>query len=99
VALHEIKRTSLLNVPQRLRELADEMEKRKDERFAVTVVIGYLDRGGKVAVRGFGERTSGLECSRWLARAQTMMTEGADIGGDNWGRPMADPPGCSPEAT
>jgi len=73
VSVHEIKRTSLLDCPQRLRELADDIE--REGLKTVICVIGYPD--GRVAIRGYGERSSGLEASGWLARAQTMMTEGA----------------------
>ena len=73
MSVHEIKRTSLLDCPQRLRELADDIE--REGLKTVICVIGYPD--GRVAIRGYGERSSGLEASGWLARAQTMMTEGA----------------------
>lgn len=82
MSIHEIKRTSLLDCPQRLRELADDME--KNGLKTVICVIGYP--GGKVAVRGYGERTSGLEASGWLARAQTLMTEGAAADDSDIGR-------------
>ena len=73
--VHEIKRTSLLDVPKRLHELADELAKRPELCSVVVVIGGYA--GGRVAVRAYGERTSGLETTGWLARAQTAMTDGA----------------------
>jgi hypothetical protein len=76
--IREIKRTSLMNVPQRLRELADEIE-RQGLPTAI-VVIGYPE--GYVAVRGFGERTSALEATGWLHRALDAMTDGSRIDTD-----------------
>lgn len=72
MSVHEIKRTSLLNCPQRLRELADEMEKQGLR--TVVCVIGYPD--GCVAVRAFGERTSNLETTGWLHRGLDVLTNG-----------------------
>jgi hypothetical protein len=75
--VHEIKRTSLLDIPQRLRELANEIESRGDEHRSAVIIISYPD--GKVAVRAYGERTSGLETTGWLARAMEMMTSGSGV--------------------
>lgn len=75
--LHEIKRTSLLDAPQRLHELADELAKRP-ELSSIVVVIGGYPRG-LVAVRAYGERTSGLETTGWLARGLAAMTDGAGV--------------------
>lgn len=83
MSVHEIKRASLLNVPAKLRQLAEEIEKRADgAEYSVIAVIGYPT--GHVAVRGFGSRTDSLSCSGWLARAQTLMTEGAAADADNF---------------
>lgn len=92
--LHEIKRTSLLNVPQRLHELADELAKRPELTSVVVVIGGYP--GGQVAIRGYGERTSGLETTGWLARALAAMTAGAGVE-DNLatGQSGPEPPGAA----
>jgi hypothetical protein len=81
LSVTEIKRTSLLDCPQRLRELADDME--KNGLKTVICVVGYPE--GKVAVRGYGERTSALEASGWLMRALTVMTEGCAADDSNIG--------------
>lgn len=73
MAVHEIKRTSLMNCPQRLRELADEMEKQGLR--TVICVVGYPE--GYAAVRGYGERTSALEAIGWLHRALDVLTSGS----------------------
>jgi hypothetical protein len=86
MSVTEIKHVSLLDVPAKLRALADEVE-----RFnlrTVVVVIGYPS--GKVAVRGYGERSSALMTTGWLARAQNVMTEdcaAADDDGYQWTPP------------
>lgn len=77
VSLHEIKRTSLLDVPQRLRELADELQKRPELCKTAIVVVTYPE--GRVCVRAYGERTTGLETTGWLARALQMMTDGSGV--------------------
>lgn len=77
MSVHEIKRISLLDVPGKLRELADEFEKRSAELCTAVVIVGYDT--GHVAIRGYGERTSGLEAIGWLHRALTVMTEGAGV--------------------
>lgn len=74
MTVREIKRTSLLNAPEKLRELAKEIEAR-GEPYTAIVVVGYPD--GRVSVRGYGPRSDSLACSGWLARAQTLMTEDA----------------------
>lgn len=70
MAVVEIKRTSLLNVPAKLRELATEIEEAGGE-FTVVCVIG--GPSGRVLVRGYGPNTSTLEASGWLARAQMHL--------------------------
>jgi len=77
VSVHEIKRTSLMNVPDKLRQLALEFEQRPAELRTAVVIVGYAD--GYVAVRGFGERTSALEATGWLHRALDVLTNGAGI--------------------
>ena len=78
MTVHELKRTSLMDVPAKLRELADYCE--REDIPTVVVVIGYP--GGYVALRGYGEQTSAVACSGWLARAQTAMTEGCSVTDD-----------------
>lgn len=78
MSVHEIKRTSLLDIPSKLRELAAEFEARPGELRTAIVVVGFDD--GCVCVRGFGERTSGLEATGWLHRGLEAMTCGAGIG-------------------
>lgn len=74
MTIHEFKKVSLLNVPQKLRELADRLEQ-LGEPFSVVCVIGRPN--GRVSVRAFGERTDSLNVAGWLARGQTYMTEDA----------------------
>lgn len=88
MSVTEIKKVSLMDVPAKLRALADEIERLKLP--TVVVVIGYPT--GKVAIRGYGERTSALMTTGWLARAQTMMTEDCnakDGDGYTWNPPGA----------
>ena len=85
-------KVSYLNVPSKLRELADAVERAQtgnDPFRAVVIVLCYPN--GRVAVRGYGEETSPLQMSGWLARAQTAMTEHycADCGGDMGAPPPA----------
>lgn len=77
MSLHEIKRTSLMDVPAKLRELAMQYEERPRELRTAIVVVGYAD--GFVCVRGFGERTSALEATGWLHRALDVMTTGTGV--------------------
>lgn len=86
--IHEIKRASLLDIPAKLRELADAIEKNGQK--TCVVIIGCDN--GQVHVRGYGERSSGLETTGWLHRAMTAMTEGSMVqdGGYTW-----QPPGAS----
>lgn len=86
MSVTEIKQTSLLDIPAKLRALADEIEVKGFK--TVVLIIGYPT--GKVAVRAYGERTSALMTCGWLARAQTMMTEGCDASDGNW---SWEPPG------
>lgn len=71
MSVHELKITSLLNVPAKLRELADHVEKHGIK--TAVVVLGHP--GGYITVRAFGEQTSALSATGWLARASTMMTQ------------------------
>lgn len=75
--VHEIKRISLMDVPAKLRQLADEFEKRPGELRTAIVTVGYAD--GYVAVRGFGERTSALEGIGWLHRGLDFLTNGSGV--------------------
>lgn len=84
--VHEIKRVSFLDVPGRLREIADDIEQKGIP--TVVMVMGYAN--GKVSIRSFGERTSGLMTLGWLARAQATMAEGANA--DDNDEYMWDPP-------
>lgn len=77
MSVHEIKRVSLMDVPGRLKGLAAEIESRPTELRTAIVVVGYAD--GRVAVRGFGERTSALEAIGWLHRALDALTDGAGV--------------------
>jgi hypothetical protein len=74
--IREIKRTSLLETGQRLRELGDEVDKREDIEGAIVVVCC---KDGRVALRGYGYRTSALECIGWLHRALDAMTDGSGL--------------------
>ena len=88
MSVHEIKKTSFLNVPEKLRELAQNIEEEKI--LTCVCIIGHTN--GKVSVRAYGERTSALQTSGWLARAQTMMTEGcyaSDADNFQWSPPGA----------
>ncbi len=77
-------KVSYLNVPAKLRELADAAERAQtgDPFRAVVIVLCYPN--GRVAVRGYGEETSPLQMSGWLARGLNAMTEGycADCDGE-----------------
>lgn len=90
--VHEIKRKSLLDAPGKLRALADELElKDIATSTTVAVVLGYSC--GRVAVRGYGERSSALMVTGWLARALSVLTEGSDADdadGYTW-----EPPGAA----
>jgi len=79
MSVTEVRHVSLIDVPAKLRDLADECERLK--LTTAVVVIGYPN--GKVSVRAYGERTSALMTTGWLARAQTMMTEDC-AADDNW---------------
>ena len=68
--VHEIKRTSFLDAPGKLRELAAALEERK--RPTTTVIIITMD-GAQMEVHGFGERTSGIEIAGYLSRALWMQ--------------------------
>ncbi len=80
MSIHEIKRTSLLDVPAKLHDLAAEFKDRPDELRTAIVVIGYKD--GYVCVRGFGERTTALEAIGWLHRGLEAMTCGSGVEDD-----------------
>ena len=69
-ALHGIvKRASVMDVAQRLRDLA--MLVKETDITTAVVVIGHPD--GKVSIYGFGDRTGSLQVGGWLARAQSTM--------------------------
>jgi hypothetical protein len=70
--VHEIKRTSFLDVPAKLRELATMLESRGTP--TKTVIIITAD-GSRMEVRGFGERTSGIEVAGYLSRALWMQND------------------------
>jgi hypothetical protein len=89
MSVREIKRVSLMNVPGKLRELADSCEKH-DLRTAI-VIVGYP--GGYCAVRGFGEKTSALEAIGWLHRALDALTDGSGVETDF--SSMPEPPGAA----
>jgi hypothetical protein len=73
MSVHEIKRISLMDVPGKLRELADRCE--RDHRHTVVVLIGHDN--GSVDIRGYGDRTSALETIGWLHRGLDVMTSGS----------------------
>ena len=77
MSVTEIKRVSLLNVPEKLRELAKAFEERPEALRTAIVVIGYDT--GHVAVRGYGERTSCLEAVGWLNRGLVHLAEHSGI--------------------
>ncbi|MGH3630865.1 MAG: hypothetical protein ACRDRL_25910 [Sciscionella sp.] len=85
MALHVIERKSLLDIPGKLRELADQYERNPERMTTAILVVGYDD--GTVAVRGYGRRTEALQCTGWLHRGLDAMTDGS----------MADNSGCSNE--
>ena len=66
-----LRRASVMDVAQRLRDLAM-LVRETDVRTAV-VVVGHPD--GKVSIYGFGERTGSLQVGGWLARAQQALTQ------------------------
>lgn len=66
--VHEIKRVPLTNAPQKLRELADDLEKEGREP-AVIVIVGELEYEDSVQVFGYGHRVSYLEMLGWLSLA------------------------------
>ena len=72
MSVYEIKRPSLLNVPAKLRELADQYERHAACMRTAIVIIGYDD--GTVVVRGYGERTDALQATGWMHRALDAMT-------------------------
>lgn len=80
--LRVIGRASLLDVPRRLRAMAEEIEARGDTHRTVICVVAYPD--GRVSVRGFGERTSALEATGWLTRAITGLCDGSLVESDNF---------------
>lgn len=73
MSVYEIKRVSLMDVPGKLRELADTFEQRSAELRTAIVIVGHAS--GHVQVRGYGERTTNLEATGWLYRALTTMSE------------------------
>ena len=75
MSVYEIKRLSLMNIPGKLRELADYYERNVDSLGTAIVVMGHRD--GTVSVRGYGERTDALQCTGWLHRALDVMTDGS----------------------
>lgn len=75
--LHVINRISFLNIPEQLRLLAERIESGQIDAVSAVFVLGRSD--GRVAVRGYGERTSALECIGWMHRALTYMTERSGI--------------------
>lgn len=82
--VREIKRTSLLDTGRRLIELGNEVAKRDDIEGAIVVVCM---KDGRVALRGYGYRTSALECIGWLHRALDAMTDGSGLETDFTGAP------------
>jgi hypothetical protein len=68
--VHEIKRTSWLDVPGKLRDLAAHIEAEGNK---VRTIIVISSDGETVTVRGFGERTSPVEISGYFARAQWIQ--------------------------
>lgn len=86
--IHEIKRISLMDVPAKLRELADRIER---ENFRTCVVIVGHDNG-QVCVRSFGERTDALQTTGWLHRALDAMTSGSYADTSDWPSPLPQGP-------
>lgn len=87
MTVHEIKRTSLLDVPAKLRELAAHVE--KNEIKTAVVILGHP--GGYITVRAFGEQTTALSTIGWLGRAFTFMTQDAHLAdSDEYGTPPDD---------
>ncbi|MGH6738127.1 MAG: hypothetical protein ACREDY_03665 [Bradyrhizobium sp.] len=89
MSVHPVKKVSYLDVPAKLRELADQVEAIKPVPIeSVVIVLGYPH--GQVAVRAYGKRTSGLEVAGWLARSLSAMTEHQCV--DEYDVPVGEPP-------
>ncbi len=84
--VYEIKRTSFLDVPAKLRELATMLESRGTP--TKTVIIITAD-GSRMEVRGFGERTSGIEVAGYLSRALWMQNDLHTESAEDTGPPAA----------
>ena len=88
--IREFKKTSYLDVPAKLRELADASESAQTGGPPFNGVIVVLCYGsGSVAVRGYGEQTSPLQVAGWLARALTTVSQDYSADHDNL---MGEPP-------
>jgi hypothetical protein len=70
--IREIKKTSWLDAPAKLRELAAALESRGKP---TTTVIVITADGTNMEVRGFGERTSGIEIAGYLSRALFIQND------------------------
>jgi hypothetical protein len=84
MTVREFKKVSYLDVPAKLRELADAAEKAQGggpSFNGVIVVLCYPN--GNVAVRGYGEQTSPLQMAGWLARGLTTMSQNFDADTDH----------------
>ncbi len=66
MSVRELKRVSWLDAPAKLRELAATLEARKKPTSTVIVITAD---GKTMEVRGYGERTSGVEIAGYLSRA------------------------------
>ena len=95
MSVAEFKKVSYLDVPAKLRELADQAERAQANGPSFTAVVCVLCYpGGSVAVRGYGERTSVLEMTAWLQRGVTTLSQNTSADYDfTMGEPK--PPGAA----
>jgi len=84
VSVHEIKKTSYLDIPAKLREMANDLENRSDIQ-NIAIVLGY--QRGHVVVRGYGPRSTPLELAGWLSRGVTAINELLNADNDRYPAP------------
>lgn len=69
-----LRRPLLTDVPSRLRAMAERVESNPELYRSAVLTLCRDDQC--VEVYGFGERSSPLEASGWLARAQAVLASG-----------------------
>jgi hypothetical protein len=77
--IEPVRFKSLRDIPARLRELADWVERCPDAVRTVIVVSAANDE--IVAVNGYGDRASPLEAQGWLAMAAMYINSGVCASG------------------